>query len=357
MTTGSYTQGVPFGTGAYRSKTFNGTDGKYEVIGGRRRVKWNAYTLRYFENTSQQGQLTNTVGATGSGIPEWPPEAEFALQSKLVKKVKGHRLNLAVSVTQGKQVVDMAVNTIRRMTAALVLLKRGRFGDAMRQLGARNKKGVKDVTSKRLDSEALSKAWLERRYGWGPLLSDVYEATSAYARLTAVRRNTISTSHEYWNPKTNWASSPTLYVCEGTRITTTYLKYEIEEELSAARSLGLLDPASLVWEWMPWSFVFDWFLPIGTYLDNLNVIPTLKGRFLMTRVCEYGASFSRDLTPGKNYTPTTRGWYGKGVDRLAAVVGLSTQRPGFTPLPETMNGSRIFDAVALAHQVVQKVLR
>lgn len=358
MTTGSYDSGGGYpSTSGRRAKSFTGLDGKYEVVNGRRRLKWNSFTLRYFQQTSQQGQLMNIVGGTGSGIPEWPATAEFQLQSKLVAKVKGHQFNLAVSAAEGKQVVELAVNTIRKMAVALTMMRRGRFGDALRQLGAKKKKGTKDLTSLRLSSGDLSQAWLEARYGWQPLLSDVYEATSAYAALTRFRKNVIVTSHRYVNPKTDWSASPSSYSYLGSRVTTTFLKYEMSEDIQGYRSLGLVDPLSVLWEITPFSFVFDWFLPIGSYLENLNVVPFLQGRFLTTRVCEYVARFSGDLSPSHAYTPTTRGEYGKGVDRLTAVSGLSTQRPQFVQLPNAMKPIRIFNAVALAHQIVSKALR
>lgn len=356
MTTGNSSWGGQTDFSAYGFKTFIGADGKFETVNGRKRVKWNTYTMSYYERSSQQGQNNNLVKGTGTGAADWPPEAEFALQSNLAKKVKGHKFNLAVSAAQGKQVVDLCVNTIRKFTASLVLMKRGRFGDALRQLGARPKKGVKDVSSNRVTADDLSKRWLESQYGWGPLLSDCYEASTAYEFITRIRRDTVRSGYEYWNPKTNWAASPTLYVFEGRRITTTYIRYEMEEAISGYRSLGLTDPASLVWELIPFSFVFDWFLPVGTYLENLNVIPSLRGRFLQTRVGEYSAGFVADLTSNHIFTPTSRVEYGKTVQRFAPTTALNVQLPSFVSLPAAMSPRRIYSAVALAHQAVRKLV-
>jgi hypothetical protein len=40
--------------------------------------------------------------------------------------------------------------------------------------------------------------------------------------------------------------------------------------LAQAASLGLTNPATWVWEKIPWSFVVDWLLPIGAYLDSMD---------------------------------------------------------------------------------------
>ena len=38
--------------------------------------------------------------------------------------------------------------------------------------------------------------------------------------------------------------------------------------LAAMQKLGVANPASLAWELLPYSFVVDWFLPIGQYLNS-----------------------------------------------------------------------------------------
>jgi len=35
-------------------------------------------------------------------------------------------------------------------------------------------------------------------------------------------------------------------------------------------TLGLVNPAEIAWEMMPWSFVIDWFLPVGKWIGNLT---------------------------------------------------------------------------------------
>lgn len=43
---------------------------------------------------------------------------------------------------------------------------------------------------------------------------------------------------------------------------------------------GLYDPASVVWEKLPYSFVADWFLPISSYLQARQMIGALSGTFV-----------------------------------------------------------------------------
>ncbi len=54
----------------------------------------------------------------------------------------------------------------------------------------------------------------------------------------------------------------------------------MREALATQRSLGLTDPYSVAWDLLPFSFIADWFIPIGTYLDNYNIIPNISAEFL-----------------------------------------------------------------------------
>jgi hypothetical protein len=47
--------------------------------------------------------------------------------------------------------------------------------------------------------------------------------------------------------------------------------YGVQQNFAANLSqFGITNPASLTWELLPWSFVADWFIPIGPYLESLD---------------------------------------------------------------------------------------
>ena len=60
------------------------------------------------------------------------------------------------------------------------------------------------------------------------------------------------------------------------------------EKVSIPRSLGLINPSTVAWERLPWSFVIDWFIPIGSYLDSVGFFGGLRlsyaqSTFIQTR--------------------------------------------------------------------------
>jgi len=46
--------------------------------------------------------------------------------------------------------------------------------------------------------------------------------------------------------------------------------------------LGLTDPASLAWEKLPWSFVIDWIIPAGNYLEAINLNRALAADYVIS---------------------------------------------------------------------------
>lgn len=49
------------------------------------------------------------------------------------------------------------------------------------------------------------------------------------------------------------------------------LQYRMNsEDRARLAQTGIDNPALLAWELLPYSFVVDWFLPVGNYLESLN---------------------------------------------------------------------------------------
>lgn len=324
-----------------------GTDGRYEIVNGQKRERWNNYTLSYLREVRTPGRTPMYIGDqwwdcsvnAGSILTA---NDELSLQGRLIEAVKGHQFNLAVSAAQGKQTVDMVVNAVHSIGGAIRDLKRGKFESAARRFG------VKQRPSK-LSEKDVAGRWLELQYGWLPLISDVYEASKAYESVTnKIRKNRVSVSLSREGIKDTSASSSN-YSCKGMVDERWRLIYEMSEQLSTARSLGLTDPASVVWELIPYSFVVDWFLPIGSYLENLNTIPKLQGRFMTIKVRRFNGS-ALNVNKAVTWTklPTTQNsqYY---LTRTVS-TSLSVPKPAFVSLPDAMSPSRIWNALALVTQ-------
>jgi hypothetical protein len=132
--------------------------------------------------------------------------------------------------------------------------------------------------------------------------------------------------------------------------------FEMYEEMSAARQMGLANPTTIIWERIPWSFVVDWFIPIGTYLDLIGQVPFMKGRWLVTKSIRWKTSGSYQMHPTASRSPASPSvdcdWERFNLQRYL------TANPG-VPFPNfkvagAVHGKRIGNAIALASQIFLK---
>lgn len=134
-------------------------------------------------------------------------------------------------------------------------------------------------------AKPVADRWLEVQYGWLPTMMDINESSNALARLesgyddgafkvsskkTHVDNYSSGDQGKDWpfSANGNWRCKTTESLKRGA---TVRLDYAIECPHTVALSeLGLLNPLSIVWEIVPWSFVVDWAWPIGPWAESLD---------------------------------------------------------------------------------------
>lgn len=379
MTTGSYgPSGVVYpscgGSANWKFKSWNGSNGKYASLNPKR-LAWNAYQVESERHAvlqpcmqwrcSKPGGGTDTRPSTTTAWRDYSdaPTISTAKQNKalasLLDKIKGHSFNLGVNISQAKMAVDMTVSNLGKLGRSIVLLKRGDFRGAAQQLGSPPRES-------RLTAKDISGRWLELQYGWLPLLSDTHEAWKAYEGVAkgeqcykVFRSGCRADGYtSYANPLANETCGQP--ISRDRRITC-----EMVEEPDVSRSLGLYDPASILWENIPYSFVVDWFVPIGTYLSNINQIPHLNARWLTTDsivvegaiewgwigpypICGYGHNNNGHRYDQLVIHPAyTRSAYYS--NRSVGSTPPHVPFPSFS-VKDAFSPKRIFNAIALCHQ-------
>jgi hypothetical protein len=348
-------------TGLGFAKDWAGGDGRYEPFSGGVRDKWNNYTCtissrlrdRTYRIKTPTG--TETLNASVNVPTPVPPfftaNEQQRLLSRLLKQVKDHEFNLAVDLAQYKQTAGMLADNLGHLGRAALYLKRGNIAAAVREFGV-------EPRSTRLKGRDISGRWLELSYGWLPLIGSCYEAAKAFESISNGPRKKQFVAN-IWKEEILERGTPTLYSTRYRQKYRRYLTYEMYEELSVERQLGVLDPLSVAWELMPWSFVVDWFIPIGSYLELLMQIPFLQGRFLTTDVVK--------LTGSEGFVVTTplgsfhQGFIYQGTVKASTdvyrrtVMSRTLGGPPSVPLPQFDLGGaaslkRFWNALALAHQ-------
>jgi hypothetical protein len=192
-------------------------------------------------------------------------------------------VNLAQAYAERKQAANMIEKRVYMLLAVARAIKKGRLPDVYKMLSPFAGSGILPRKKKVLPSaDNLANYWLEYQYGWRPLLSDIYGATEAIVKASLDRYPIVFTGS---------ATSEKLDVGKLVRLCTVAgsgsfreiadmhyretSRYVIRAEMDdSGRALlsqtGISNPLLLAWELLPYSFVIDWFIPVGDYVKQLD---------------------------------------------------------------------------------------
>lgn len=360
MTTGSYSVGSSAGA-LYSMKNWSGTDdpahkawNPYQMV-SRHQVR--SPTTRYLKDTGAYVDSLFFYGTTMwlPRMDEFTSHDEIKLWANLTDQIRDHSFNAAVSGAELGQTLELVVDRVRSLTGAFRSARKGDFTKMLQILKAgKPKRGFK--------STDVSGVWLEAQYGWRPLVADIYAGMEFVESLTAAPRS-FSYEWQHSHPATQQvADSPTVYsiIAEG-KVSRKY-KLEFTEQLSMARSLGLTNPASVLWEKLPWSFVIDWVTPVGTYLDVIGALPYINGTLYRTDISRARARFDAPAIRDDGYYV----WAGGSVEYRAvamqryapsAVTRDSIKFPSMNTVSKVFSTGHIQNAAALVWQCIANARR
>lgn len=294
-------------------------------------------------------------GFTESAV--WSANDDIALLGKLREKIAGTNFNMAVFLGEGQEALTMIAGNVSSIVTSIRELKRGNFSNAARALHAGKRAPRMRDTRKKVSADELSSRWLELQYGWLPLLKDVHDGAGYLAnRLNAPFVQSYRARHERASGFTK-----TQQWIESTAVgkTTKQIVARVSE-VSEVQLVGLLDPASLVWELLPFSFVADWFIPIGNYLHARALNSALTGTFITTKVVRSVCRFSglapvpavQQPYPYRAVYADVFGFTRHIVLDRTVSASLSVPLPSFKTLGDVPSWKRAANAISLLTQAV-----
>lgn len=190
--------------------------------------------------------------------------------SKYVDQARGTSSQLGATAAEWGQSSDMLERRLQQLYRAMRALRRGRPYQFFEELGMLHK--MPRRLPRRSDPKKAGDLWLEWHFGWVPLTGDVYDSVQVLQKPipTLVKVKARAVSGKLW-----WDNSYTL----ADRRVEDLLDGRCKEEIGArvrvsnpnlhlANSLGLVNPVSVLWEVVPFSFVVDWFIPVGQFIES-----------------------------------------------------------------------------------------
>ncbi len=209
----------------------------------------------------------------------WGPdvaEAKFASElavsrnsayDNFAEKAKGAAAMAAVNVAEFNQALGMITNRAGQLLKFCRALRRFDLKGAASVLGIKKPKSARD------SSKDFAALFLEYHFGWEPLIADIgagidilqgsVRDKTLHAKGKLVRGE-VRTSGE------NEYSAYTTYTAYRVRTTCSARVRVTNPQLHQADQAGLVNPLSVAWELVPFSFVVDWFVPVSSFLNSMT---------------------------------------------------------------------------------------
>jgi hypothetical protein len=213
-------------------------------------------------------------------LPPLNDKSRAEIQALL--KVKDMKVNAAVFLAEGKKSVVMIADRLHKLAQAAIAVKHGKPSDALRLLGYTKGAKSRNRASLHGTSKGFASDWLELQYGWLPLVDDIYGIYEAHRTkypdigyvFSGKKRIHYETETVTALPgsKSSMGNLYRLECLDTVKATTKVdLWYRVNSTaLTKATSIGLVNPLPIAWELMPFSFLIDWVVPVGNWLEALD---------------------------------------------------------------------------------------
>lgn len=372
MTTGAVTQGeltysVP--GNVYSKKNWTGTDDpKHE--------NFNPWTVTFFSNSIPTDMQYYSAGVWRNTTPYntghigW--DSTFVLSSndinsslnRLMEKVRGHSFNLSTFLGESKESISMIHENVLTLTAAFKDFKHGKFQTAYKRLVtgrervlkrrvftgslAQRVKRLRPIRDWKLFySKDVNSRFLMFEYGWFPLLADINELIKSIdADRERVRKKIFKIKSSFRRQKNGivWAASGVFGQYRKSERSIRYTcRYSLRGYEHALEEFDFYDLVGTAYQLTTLSFVLDWFLPIGDYLEALSSAQILNQLNTTSTTRNYdevsGYVYPNSLRRGGSSYRETRVTYARSK-------GVAAQLPSWrNPLNGTFK--RVADAISL----------
>lgn len=195
---------------------------------------------------------------------------------QLLNKVSDSKTNLGVMAAEARKTSDHLMDTVKRVASAYRSFRKGNLREVARHL--------------HLNPKQSHKAWLEYKYAWMPLLMDVKNTAELFAQQAFYGGRRLRFQVDQKFEVVNDFQLQILYVPPGGGTPVPYTqtaavrvpgRYHLWVEvvnpsIANLQQLGVTNPALVVWELIPFSFVFDWFISVGDWLTALTACHGLE---------------------------------------------------------------------------------
>lgn len=271
--------------------------------------------------------------------PKSPDSANIAARAtnSVLSSLKDQKAHLPLIIAESRKTCDMFIDVAHTLAKVINTVRKGPRAIAY---------GLQKYRDPREVLDTLTAAQLLKEYGVKPLLMDLDASIRSLAELSYRPVFVTATGR---GQDTCTTVFPPRSGGDARQRSASYLQsysYKIWVEAMvdpgyqhSAASFGLVNPLEVAWELTPYSFVVDWFLPIGDAFSSLDAT--------------YGLSFSRGYSTSKTVNVYQRGSYKQTVTQYSREK-LETF-PSFTAIfSPDLSHQRLANAMSLLSKAISR---
>lgn len=330
---------------------------------------------------------TGVIGSVSVSHPDTSAYIAVAMDkalNRLNEKTRGS-LDLAVSLAESGQTVKM-LSLVSRYTVAITNMRRtyltqvwDKFNGNKRsrrlpQLLRKWQRGIKtsggkSYKSTRVTTGVVSRVtsqgangWLEFTYGWSPLVADirgiatnVLGSVRNYLLRFKGNANVVIKENAY-------VDGPSGHVGRCTIDGSVRVLYGVQMKPGFDSTLSTwtsLNPFSVAYELVPFSFVFDWILDLGGYMRNLETSLLYRNQFVsgyVSILTKYRSSsvFASSRKTGAGSSLELVGQCSYEAATFRRVITESYPSPQFPKIQADLGSSRLLSAASLLRQALTR---
>jgi len=225
------------------------------------------------------------------------PGLKLDLENLLVEAIMNKHMEYGVALGELGESANTLANVIRKIHGVFAIIRspvRGSGRQARKRAQRRKIRDIKNLTGlspKGVLDNSLS-WWLQYKFAWLPLFSDAY---SIMEDIKGLAGETLRLGHTEFAQTTTSLPNKMRPGYTGS-VERTYgakgsVTFRVDDPwLRMLSRRGLTNPLSIAWELFPYSFVVDYFVGIGTFLDGVKGVQGLSFEhgYITTYVQEKG---------------------------------------------------------------------
>jgi len=214
--------------------------------------------------------------------------AHRLVQNKLIQKARNIEIDLGVALGEYRETAEFIASAMRKTAGMMRALKRGNLSEALTILRSHNKssnlRGVSNINPRKSRQsgdirrvlDAASETQLSTSFALTPLINDVSDAVTILENQLKngtgknhTVRASVEGEHSFSDDWTNGYTSRS-FTCDFSYRASGKINYGVGNPVFATlESVGFTNPLSIGWELVPFSFVVDWFVPVGAFIENV----------------------------------------------------------------------------------------